>query len=75
MTCDLCFVPAGIGTTTIKANSDKLWQLFTKALLCFAFRYEIMMQCWSDDARNRPSFDELYGKLDFMLSTETAMVP
>ena len=43
--------------------------------LCFAFRYEIMMQCWSDDARNRPSFDELYGKLDFMLSTETAMVP
>lgn len=40
---------------------------------CPTEMYEIMMQCWSDDARNRPSFDELYGKLDFMLSTETAM--
>lgn len=34
--------------------------------------YEVMLQCWSDIAKHRPSFSELYKKLDEMLSSETA---
>ena len=33
-----------------------------------------MLQCWSEHAKSRPSFAELYEKLDGFLSAETALV-
>ena len=33
-----------------------------------------MLQCWSESAKSRPSFAELYETLDKMLSSETATV-
>lgn len=38
---------------------------------CPAEIYKIMLQSWSDNARNRPSFNDLCEKLDEMLSSET----
>ncbi|KAJ7336596.1 Fibroblast growth factor receptor 4 [Desmophyllum pertusum] len=34
--------------------------------------YEIMVKCWSENAKNRPSFSELTEQLDGMLSSESA---
>ena len=33
-----------------------------------------MLHCWSETAKSRPSFAELYEKLDGFLSAETALV-
>ena len=33
-----------------------------------------MLQCWSEHAKSRPSFAELYETLDGFLSAETALV-
>jgi len=30
--------------------------------------YNIMLSCWAPDERNRPSFDEIYKKLDMELA-------
>lgn len=42
-------------------------------IYCPSNIYEIMLHCWSENAKNRPLFSELYEKLDELLSTETAL--
>lgn len=34
----------------------------------------MMLKCWSESAKSRPSFSELCEELDAILSTETAQV-
>ena len=43
--------------------------------LFLVYSYEMMLQCWSENAESRPSFSQLTSHLDDMLSSETRKVP